>query len=144
MAMQKLAGKLFILSLSDDDTTYTSYACATSNDFQRTMETSESRCKEDGGYSDPVPTVASATLSQDGLFQVDDTDQSFSTEQLDTWMKAGTKLYFKYGLQAAGEKQYTGRCYITSLTGPTSGIDDTATFSLELVVSGEWSLAVNA
>jgi hypothetical protein len=143
MAGEKKAGKYFLLSLSADDTTYTTLACGTSNDFSRTAETQDARCKENGAFGDPIPTTFTAEITADGFMMVDDTTNVWSIEALDDWFKAGTKLYFKYGQEGDGEYQITGRCYITNLVGPTASIEEIASNSITCSVSGEWQYTAN-
>ena len=145
MAQKRVSGELFILTLSEDGfSTEVSLACANANDFTRTRETADGRCKEDGGAQNPIPTTYGFTLSNEGLILVDDSDNTLNVFQLDNWFKSGVTLDFKYGMQKTGEYQYTGKAFISSLTGPAGGIDDVATFSLELTGQGDYSEVVNA
>ena len=142
MAFVKTQGDLILLQLSEDDTTYVTLGCATSNGFERTSTTSDASCKEDGVYNDPEVIKIGATLTVDGLLLIDDTTFEWSNHQLDDWMQARTILYFRYGKAGTGEINYTGQCQISDLSDSAPN-EETASWSCTLNVKKGWAKTPN-
>ncbi len=142
MAQVKAQGDLILLQLSEDDVTYVTLGCATSNGFERTSTTSDASCKEDGVFNDPEVIKIGATLSVEALLLIDDATYKWNNHQLDDWMQARTVLYFKFGKGGAGEINYKGRCQVSELSD-TAPNEETASWSASFNVKKGWTQTAN-
>jgi TP901-1 family phage major tail protein len=117
----KLATKLFVGETS-------SSLNLTSDMIETTTKSST------GGAKTYIPGEIGATISASGMYDPASSNWGW-TEAVAAW-KAGTSLAFIVGGTDAGDKTYTGSCYITS-----ASIDqpqnDKSTWSAELQVTGE-------
>lgn len=142
MANVEQAGRLFLLSLSTDGTTYEDFACTTSTGVTSTFNTVDGSCMQDNGNPKPVFTNWEGEATAEGIIGIDDTDQSWNIEEYYTYAKTGTLLYYKFGPIATGEKRITGQCVFSALN-PSGSKDELGTYSATLSHYGDITFEVN-
>lgn len=106
-----------------------------SNSLNLTSDMIETTSKHSTGKAKTyIPGEVGGTISGAGMYDPSSSDWGYSTA-VAAW-KAGTQLAFVVGGTIAGDKTWTGNCYITSLTLDNPQ-NDKSTFSVELQIDGE-------
>lgn len=97
----------------------------TSSGISVSHSTRDSSSKDSGGWKDALEGQKSWSISGEGLFAE---DASYGYEDLYDAIAARTKLTVTYSDAVAGDVEYSGSVYVTSLDR-TDGMEESVTFS---------------
>lgn len=110
----------------------TAIAHLTSNGIDFSHSTRDTSSKDSAGWKEGAEGQKSWSMSAEGYFAE---DASYGYSDLFTAFKDRTKLTVTYTTDETGDLEYSGDCYITSLTR-SDGMEDSTTFSVSLEGTG--------
>ena len=111
----------------------TTIAHLTSNSLTLDMSTRSASTKDSNGWKESLPGQKSFSGSAEGFFA---DDASYGFEDLYTVFINRTKVTVTLTTDVAGDIDYEGSCFITSLER-TDGLEESSTFSVSFEGTGE-------
>lgn len=108
-----LGGKPLTIRVGTTSTT-TVITNLLSHSVSKSKDTREVTTKSSGTHKEYLPTFSDKTIDFSGLFTESATSAGY--EDLETWMDAGTLVYWEEGTGVAASPKRTGTGYITSLS----------------------------
>jgi len=131
-----------LIQFSTDGATYDEVGRMTNASLSISMETRDTSNKDSAGFRELLSGQRSWSLAGDGLVVYSLTGADGYSDLFGYWNNR-TNLYIKFGSVSGGEKNYSGRGFITSLD-QEAGVEDNATFSFSLEGTGALTEATNA
>lgn len=131
-----------LIQFSTDGATYDEVGRMTNASLSISMETRDTSNKDSAGFRELLGGQRSWSLAGDGLVVYSLTGADGYSDLFGYWNNR-TNLYIKFGSVSGGEKNYSGRGFITSLD-QEAGVEDNATFSFSLEGTGALTEATNA
>jgi len=131
-----------LIQFSTDGATYDEVGRMTNASLSISMETRDTSNKDSAGFRELLSGQRSWSLAGDGLVVYSLTGADGYSDLFGYWNNR-TNLYIKFGSVSGGEKNYSGRGFITSLD-QEAGVEDNATFSFSLEGTGALAEATNA
>jgi len=131
-----------LIQFSTDGATYDEVGRMTNASLSISMETRDTSNKDSAGFRELLGGQRSWSLAGDGLVVYSLTGADGYSDLFGYWNNR-TNLYIKFGSVSGGEKNYSGRGFITSLD-QEAGVEDNATFSFSLEGTGALTETTNA
>ena len=131
-----------LIQFSTDGATYDEVGRMTNASLSISMETRDTSNKDSAGFRELLSGQRSWSLAGDGLVVYSLTGADGYSDLFGYWNNR-TNLYIKFGSVSGGEKNYSGRGFITSLD-QEAGVEDNATFSFSLEGTGALTETTNA
>jgi TP901-1 family phage major tail protein len=131
-----------LIQFSTDGVTYDEVGRMTNASLSISMETRDVSNKDSAGFRELLGGQRSWSLAGDGLVVYSLTGADGFHDLFGYWNNR-TNLYVKFGSVSGGEKNYSGRGFITSLD-QEAGVEDSATFSFSFEGTGALTEATNA
>ncbi|HYG02105.1 MAG TPA: phage tail tube protein [Chryseosolibacter sp.] len=114
-----------------------------SNSTSRTTDTRGTTTKQSGTHKEYVATRHDMTHEFEGLYTTTDDASKTSFDQLDTWRRAGTVIYWEKGTGVSGTRKESGRGIIVSLDDDAPD-GDNVTFSGSIQNTGDPTITTYA
>jgi TP901-1 family phage major tail protein len=131
-----------LIQFSTDNVTFDEVGRMTNASLSISMETRDTSNKDSAGFRELLSGQRSWSLAGDGLVVYSLTNADGFHDLFGYWNNR-TNLYVKFGSVSGGEKNYSGRGFITSLD-QEAGVEDNATFSFSFEGTGALAEATNA
>jgi TP901-1 family phage major tail protein len=131
-----------LIQFSTDNVTFDEVGRMTNASLSISMETRDTSNKDSAGFRELLSGQRSWSLAGDGLVVYSLTGADGFHDLFGYWNNR-TNLYVKFGSVSGGEKNYSGRGFITSLD-QEAGVEDNATFSFSFEGTGALAEGTNA
>ncbi|HMY36619.1 MAG TPA: phage tail tube protein [bacterium] len=126
----------YIVKIFTGSSPGTAISCLVDATLSMTAETRDVSCKDSNGSVEVLPSTTSWEMSGSGMFKF---DASNGGQELWNIWKNKTLTTVAWGTAVAGDQQYVGSAYLTSLTFNAPGTNDNATFDFTFTGTGALS-----
>ena len=125
-----------ILEISEDSgSSYDKIMFLTSANLSTSRDVRDISNKSSAGWKEILEAQKSWSMSADGFTTYSTATDQDNTSDIFGFLNNRTKLYFRFTNANAGDYQFSGAGYITSLE-QSSGVEDNLTFSISIEGTG--------